>query len=91
MFNRILVPLDGSRMAESALPAAENIARNFHARVCLLHIVEEDAPDEDRGDRCCRCTYPGVGARLHVHRALVLFLLCRHYYLPAFSPAVLID
>jgi nucleotide-binding universal stress UspA family protein len=50
MFNRILVPLDGSRMAESALPAAKNIARNFHASVCLLHILEEDAPHEIHGE-----------------------------------------
>jgi nucleotide-binding universal stress UspA family protein len=50
MFNHILVPLDGSRMAESALPAAESIARNFHASICLLHIVEEDAPHEIHGE-----------------------------------------
>jgi nucleotide-binding universal stress UspA family protein len=51
MFKHLLVPLDGSRMAESALPAAKNIAQKFHSGVRLLHIVEEDAPSEIHGDR----------------------------------------
>jgi nucleotide-binding universal stress UspA family protein len=38
MYNSILVPLDGSRNAESALPAAISIARVTHAPINLLTI-----------------------------------------------------
>lgn len=39
MFNRILIPLDGSRFAESALPLAAGLARRAHARleVSMVH------------------------------------------------------
>jgi nucleotide-binding universal stress UspA family protein len=40
MFNHILVPLDGSFLAECALPHARALAQAFGARVTLLRIVE---------------------------------------------------
>jgi nucleotide-binding universal stress UspA family protein len=40
----VLVPLDGSALAEAALPAAAATARAFDARVTLLHVLEEWAP-----------------------------------------------
>ncbi len=49
MFKHILVPLDGSRMAESALPAAAFLAEMLHARVTLMHVVEKDPPSEVHG------------------------------------------
>ncbi len=39
MFTRILVPLDGSELAEKALPLAEGIARASGGTVHLLHVV----------------------------------------------------
>jgi nucleotide-binding universal stress UspA family protein len=39
MYKHILVPLDGSVLAESALPAALAIAGNFKSEVTLLHVV----------------------------------------------------
>ena len=36
MYNRILVPLDGSELAEGALPYAEGIATRLHSEVILL-------------------------------------------------------
>jgi nucleotide-binding universal stress UspA family protein len=51
MFKHILVPLDGSKLAEAALPAAVSLAETFHAPVTLLHIIEQDAPDEVHRDR----------------------------------------
>jgi nucleotide-binding universal stress UspA family protein len=44
MFNHILVPLDGSPLAEAALPAARFFSRCFHARVSLLHVIEKARP-----------------------------------------------
>lgn len=44
VIQEILVPLDGSALAESVLPAAAALAKAFGARVKLLHIVEADAP-----------------------------------------------
>jgi len=49
MFNHILVPIDGSPMAEAALPAAAFWAEKFHARVTLMHVIEKNAPDAVHG------------------------------------------
>jgi nucleotide-binding universal stress UspA family protein len=40
MFNRILVPLDGSPLAERALPHAELFARIFGSSIILLQVLE---------------------------------------------------
>lgn len=37
MFNKILIPLDGSELAEAILPEAERLAKDFGAEVMLLH------------------------------------------------------
>ena len=51
MFKHILVPLDGSTLAEAALPAAISLAKTFRAPVTLLHVIEQDAPEEVHRDR----------------------------------------
>jgi nucleotide-binding universal stress UspA family protein len=51
MFNRLLVPLDGSKLAESALPAAAGLAERLQIPVTLLHLIEADAPPRVHGDR----------------------------------------
>jgi nucleotide-binding universal stress UspA family protein len=48
---RFLVPLDGSRLAESVLPVAQQMASRFHARMTLLHIMEEHPPTVIHGER----------------------------------------
>jgi nucleotide-binding universal stress UspA family protein len=50
MFKHILVPLDGSRLAESVLPSILEIAERTHAIITLIHIIEESAPDNIHGD-----------------------------------------
>jgi len=40
MINHILVPLDGSALAECVLPHAQAVASAFAARVTLLHVLE---------------------------------------------------
>ena len=40
MYAHILVPLDGSSLAEEALPHAEALARVFHSRITLMSCVE---------------------------------------------------
>lgn len=49
MFKHILVPLDGSRMAEAALPATAFLSRKFKAIVTLFHAIERNAPREVHG------------------------------------------
>ena len=44
MFNTILVPLDGSVLAERALPHAQALARATGARLALIRAAEEVAP-----------------------------------------------
>ncbi len=51
MFKHILVPLDGSELAEAALPAARCLARALKAKVTLVHVIEEDAPATVHGER----------------------------------------
>lgn len=50
MFIHILVPLDGSRLAESVLPAAAAIAKLVAASVTLVHVIEKNAPREIHGE-----------------------------------------
>jgi nucleotide-binding universal stress UspA family protein len=49
-FSRILVPLDGSRLAEAVLPAACSIARKLGARLLLVHVLERDPPRTVHGE-----------------------------------------
>ncbi|HEY3284669.1 MAG TPA: universal stress protein [Armatimonadota bacterium] len=81
---RLLVPLDGSRLAESALPAAQALAERFHGSVTLIHILEQRAPATVHGERhlmgaaeaasyldglCERFRQAGVSVAAHVHEA----------------------
>lgn len=80
--HRILVPLDGSRLAEFVLPATVSLARHLGARVTLLHVTERGAPSSVHGDRhltdiaesdryladvAARCGAAGVETETHVH------------------------
>lgn len=82
MFKHLLVPLDGSRLAEAALPAAAYLARTLGAAVTLIHIIERDASGEIHGERHLTtpdeaCAYltevagrafpPGTPVERHVH------------------------
>lgn len=86
MFKHLLVPLDGSRLAEAALPAAAVLAAALDASVTLLHIIERDAPAEIHGERhltrkdeafayleevAKNAFPPDVKVSTHVHRAEV--------------------
>lgn len=49
MFKHILLPLDGSQLAESALPVVAYLANKLKAQVTLLHIIEKNAPASIHG------------------------------------------
>lgn len=51
MFTRLLVPLDGSHLAEAVLPIVERLGVTGHASVTLLHVLERGAPLEVHGER----------------------------------------
>lgn len=51
MFKRLLVPLDGSHLAEAVLPLVERLAVDFQSTVILLHVLERGAPREIHGER----------------------------------------
>jgi nucleotide-binding universal stress UspA family protein len=61
MFEKILVPLDGSALAEQALPTVVSLARAFTAEVHLLGVREADEEDGLEG---CRAYIRGVAERL---------------------------
>jgi len=48
MFAKILVPLDGSKIAEQAIPYAADIARAFASQVTLLGVVESGITGEQQ-------------------------------------------
>lgn len=47
MFNRILVPLDGSTLAERAIPHAEQFARIFGSTIILLQVLDPTSYHEN--------------------------------------------
>ncbi len=78
---RLLVPLDGSRLAECVLPAAVSLAEHLPAHLTLLHVLERAARPTVHGERhltavteaeaylaavAGRCP-PGTLADSHVH------------------------
>ena len=83
MVRHVLVPLDGSRLAEAALPAAAATARAFDARVTLFHVIENWPPERVHGQPhltggdqaqeylsavAGRPIWHGVAVECHVHR-----------------------
>lgn len=48
---KILVPLDGSRLAEAAVTPSIAVATGLGAGVTLLHVLEHDAPETVHGER----------------------------------------
>jgi nucleotide-binding universal stress UspA family protein len=50
MFKHLVVPLDGSKLAEAALPVAAGLAQVLKASVTLLHIIERNPPEEVHGE-----------------------------------------
>jgi nucleotide-binding universal stress UspA family protein len=44
MFNRILVPLDGSRYSSRSLEYAEELAQKFNSEIILMRVVEPSPP-----------------------------------------------
>ncbi|HBA89539.1 MAG TPA: hypothetical protein DCZ75_16600 [Geobacter sp.] len=84
MFRHFLIPLDGSKMAEAALPAAAFLAEKFASRVTLMHVVERNAPSEVHGqshlknaqeafaylsELSQRAFTKGIAVDFHVHEA----------------------
>jgi nucleotide-binding universal stress UspA family protein len=54
MFRHVLVPLDGSHLAEAALPVASTIASRLGASVTLIHVIERRPPETIHSDRHLR-------------------------------------
>src|SRR5512139_590701 len=82
MFKHILIPLDGSALAEVVLPVAHYLARVLGAQVTLIHILEQSASASIHGERHLteaeeaegyleeigRRTFPsGISVSRHVH------------------------
>lgn len=78
MFQRLLVPLDGSRLAETVLPAAAFLATRLNASVVLIHVIEPDAPSAVHGQR-------------HLHTAAEAEAYLRDVAATAFAPEVPVE
>ena len=50
MFTSLLVPLDGSQLAESVLPIVKTLAERLHCTVKLIHVIEKRPPSTIHGD-----------------------------------------
>lgn len=81
---KLLVPLDGSSLAESVLPVVGQLARKINAAVTLIHVVEKDPPEKIHGQRhltnsgeaenYLRATassdiFKGINVSFHIHEA----------------------
>jgi nucleotide-binding universal stress UspA family protein len=51
MFSRILVPLDGSGLAEAILPVSRALAERLSGTLVLVHVLERDAAETVHGER----------------------------------------
>ena len=51
LFDHVLVPLDGSRLAEDILGPASYFCLALNAKMTLLHVIEEYAPQSVHGER----------------------------------------
>jgi nucleotide-binding universal stress UspA family protein len=51
MFKHILLPLDGSQLAETAIPVVAYLADKLKAQVTLLHVIEKNAPETVHGQK----------------------------------------
>ncbi len=86
MFEHLLVPLDGSRLAEAALGPAAYLSKALGAQVTLIHVIERGAPEKIHGEQhltdpvqasaylaevAARAFSPGVRVAQHVHTAEV--------------------
>lgn len=86
MFKNILIPLDGSQLAEASLPAAMSLAENLNSSVTLLHVIEQNAPEAVHNERhltrpeeaesylkdLAKQSFPaGIKAAWHVHSSQV--------------------
>ena len=61
---RLIVPLDGSRLAEVVLPIAARLSEACDATIALLHVIEKDAPSRVHGE-------PHLAARFDAEDYLV--------------------
>lgn len=83
-FLNLLVPLDGSRLAEAVLPLAQLLAGRLHADVTLLHVLEQHPPATIHGEHhladqaeaegyleqvAARMRGAGIAVETHVHGA----------------------
>jgi nucleotide-binding universal stress UspA family protein len=64
---RILLPLDGSRLAEAALPVGRALAAAAGATLVLLHVLERNATPQVHGER--HLTETGEAERYLAHVA----------------------
>ena len=86
VIRRILVPLDGSKLSEAALPAALSLAKRLGAALRLVHVLERKAPRRVHGSPhlteaetaesylrkvADRLASSGVQVEVHVHPAEV--------------------
>jgi nucleotide-binding universal stress UspA family protein len=49
MFKHLLLPLDGTAMAERVIPVARGLVEGSDARISLLHVIERSAPKARHG------------------------------------------
>ncbi|MGA7742484.1 MAG: universal stress protein [Polyangia bacterium] len=49
MFKHLLLPLDGTAMAERVIPVARGLAQGSGARITVLHVIERSAPKARHG------------------------------------------
>jgi nucleotide-binding universal stress UspA family protein len=80
MFKHILIPLDGSRMSEAALPVASFFAYKFNAKVTLVHSIENTPPDEIHGQSHIKNTKEAENYLMEISKSNIMEGLHVNYH-----------
>ena len=54
MYKHMLIPLDGSKMAEAVMPIALFLSENLKSKITLIHIIESHPPTKIHSERHLR-------------------------------------
>ena len=72
----IIVPLDGSKNAEHAIPGAITLAKAYSASLEFVHVLDEDdergAPDASRASELFKAYATGLTAPSDAHETVIL-------------------
>lgn len=50
MFRKVMVAIDNSQISQEALKEAHNIAKSYNGELCIVHVIDNQGVDTDKGN-----------------------------------------